>query len=197
MKPSITGYRSYHICPVCGKQFYIPQTTQKWIFKVSRNNRTYMACSYSCTTKARDDKDAVRMEFIQQDRELASSIAEREKEKDIVKREHAVKPEHGFNEFRKNPDNDNADKKEERDMSKANEGKKTLDDLTEALFGQLDVLAHNAPGATIEREVKKSNAMCNLGGKIIDIARIQLEAAKMTSGNSEASVPLMIEGKHE
>lgn len=196
MKPAITGYRSYHICPVCGKQFYIPQTTQKWIFKVSRNNRPYMACSYSCTTKARDDKDAVRMEFIQQDRELASSIAEREKEKDIVKREHAVKPEHGFNEYRKKPDHDNAETKEERDMNKDN-GKKTLDDLTEALFGQLDVLAHNAPGATIEREVKKSNAMCNLGGKIIDIARIQLEAAKMTSGNSEASVPLMIEGKHE
>ena len=108
MKPGITGYRSYHICPVCGKQFYIPQTTQKWIFKVSRNNRPYMACSYSCTAKARDDKDAVRMEFIQQDRELASSIAEREKKKDIVKREHAVKPEHGFNEFRKKPDHGKA-----------------------------------------------------------------------------------------
>lgn len=82
-------------------------------------------------------------------------------------------------------------------MSKANEGKKTLDDLKAALFGQLDVLAHNAPGATIEREVKKSNAMCNLGGKIIDIARIQLEAAKTISGNTDASVPFMIEGKHD
>ena len=93
---------------------------------INSTQRDYMACSYSCTTKARDDKDAVRMEFIQQDRELASSIAEREKEKDIVKREHAVKPEYGFNEFRKKPEHGNAETKEERDMNKDN-GKKTLD----------------------------------------------------------------------
>lgn len=30
MKPGIAGYRSYHICPVCGKTFYVTCRIEKW-----------------------------------------------------------------------------------------------------------------------------------------------------------------------
>jgi len=68
MRPGISGYRSYHICPVCGRQFYIPQTTDRWIYTAYRNGRQYMTCSYGCTQKARDDRNAVSPDFIRQGR---------------------------------------------------------------------------------------------------------------------------------
>lgn len=185
------GFGKYHVCPVCGKTFYVTCRIEKWAYRCKVKSKTYTLCSYSCTTKAINDSEAIKDDFVRHEKTISSEIAEIESKK----QKKTIPPAHSFNEWTERKES-RKEEKEETNMNEQN-SKKTLDDLTEALFGQLDVLAHNAPGATIEREVKKSNAMCNLGGKIIDIARIQLEAAKMTSGNSEASVPLMIEGKHE
>lgn len=187
----IEGLGKYHVCPVCGKTFYVTCRIEKWAYRCKVKSKLYTLCSYSCTTKAINDSNSIKDDFVSHEKTIESEIAESESRK----QKKTIPAAHKFNEWPERKES----KKEEKEETNMNEqnSRKNLGDLTEALFGQLDVLKDNAPGATIEREYKKTQAICNISGKIIDIARIQLEAAKMTSTNKEAYVPVMIEGNHE
>lgn len=76
---SFEGFSGYHICPVCGKQFYIPSTTSRWVFQCKKNGKLYRTCSYTCSQKAVADESAINSEYIRHDKKIAKEIEQKEK----------------------------------------------------------------------------------------------------------------------
>lgn len=71
---------------------------------------------------------------------------------------------------------------------------KTLTDLNDSLFNELERLS-NASDSNLENEVERSKAITNIATKIIDNAKLSLDAKKYIDemgGESRTKVPLML-----
>lgn len=61
----IYGVTKEHICPWCGKKFYIPYQSKgggrtQWTYKLRLGNKRYYYCSYSCSNHAKDVIEQVK-----------------------------------------------------------------------------------------------------------------------------------------
>ena len=89
------GFGKYHICPVCGKTFYVTCRIEKWAYRCKVKSKTYTLCSYSCTTKAINDSEAIKDDFVRHEKTISSEIAEIESKK----QKKTIPPAHSFNEW--------------------------------------------------------------------------------------------------
>lgn len=74
--------------------------------------------------------------------------------------------------------------------------KNKLTDLNDILFAQIERLAdENLEGDAIKAEIQRSGAVVQVADKIVENARLQLEAAKLMSvhgGDGRTRIPAML-----
>jgi hypothetical protein len=69
-------------------------------------------------------------------------------------------------------------------MSKTNH---QISDLRDHLFDQLDRL--NDPGADLEKELKKAKAFVEIGGVLVNSAKVEVDAMKITRSEGSGFIP--------
>lgn len=95
---------------------------EKWAYRCKVKSKTYTLCSYSCTTKAINDSEAIKDDFVRHEKTISSEIAEIESKK----QKKTIPPAHSFNEWTERKESRKEEKaREDEVLEKENENENT------------------------------------------------------------------------